>query len=111
MAHYRKLEVGGINYQFNIGKRYVAIKGPNGTEHVEKSVVGFEVHASAAVTPKMIADHIKGCKKDVSEYFPSCGCEGVEKTLVVNPYESEIREKTYYNYWCKSCYESVADDI
>lgn len=111
MAHYRKLEVDGIDYQFNIGKRYVAIKGPNGTEHVEKSVVGFERYNDDVVTPKMIADHIKGCKKDVSEYFPTCGCEGVKKTLVVNPFMIEIHGKKHYNYWCESCHDSVADDI
>ena len=112
MRHYRKLTLNNNEYQFNIGKRFVAIKSTNGTEHVEKSVVGFEYrNGICVVTPKMICDHILGTKGDIEKYLPSCSCENVEKDLRVLPFYNEIYNKINYMVICESCYDKNADEI
>lgn len=112
MAHYRKLDVDGKNYQFNIGDRFVLIKSDSGTENVLKSEIGFTCNKhEIVVTPKMIRDHITDTKGDVTKYFRTCGCKGVEKKLGYVPFDAEIYNKINYVVWCQDCYNANADDI
>ena len=113
MPHYRKLTLDYIDYQYNIGKKFVEIR-PFGSEKiiVSKVAIGFKPKRGAVVvTPKMIADYIKGDRKDVSSYFPTCPCMGVSKSLGIKPYDYEIDNKSNYVYWCDQCYANNADDI
>jgi len=111
MSHYRNLKVGNVQYKFNIGKRFVAIKSDEGTEHIEKSAIGFERYGDFIITPKMLRDYILGNKQTVEHYFPTCSCEGVEKSLTINPFENEIHDRVLYRVLCEDCYVSLADDI
>lgn len=111
MGHYRNLTVDGEDYQFNIGKRFVGIKSANGTEYVPKEDIGFGNSFRIIVKPKMIADYIKGIRGNVEEYFPSCSCEGVEKSLGCKPFEAEIDGKIHHVLWCDECYHNSEMDI
>jgi len=114
MAHYRKMTVDGIEYQYNIGKKFVEIREELAPKQlIEKSEIGFKSkHNELIVHPKMIADYIQGKKKQhVSKYFRTCKCVGVSKQLGVIPYDYEIDNKSNYVYWCSACYSANADDI
>ena len=116
MPYYRKLEVDDKLYDYNIGKVFVKIKSEIGSELVKKSDIGIGIGANRyIITPKMIRAYILGLTSNspeyLSEYFPTCRCVGVDKTLGVIPFDAEIFDKSHYVYWCKSCFEGNADDI
>ena len=114
MAHYRKMTVDGVEYQYNIGKKFVEIREELAPKQlIEKSVIGFKSkHNELIVHPKMIADYIQGKKKQhVSKYFPTCRCKDVSKKLGVIPFDCEIYNKYNYVYWCARCFSNNAEDI
>ena len=115
MSHYRKMTVDDKDYRFNIGKKFVEIRDDveKSKTLVPKTGIGIKsIYNEWIVKPKMIADYIRNGKvTSVENYFETCSCTGVDKTLGVKPYESEIEGKHEYVYWCEDCYDANADDI
>lgn len=115
MGHYRKMTVEDKDYRINIGKKFVEIRDDEENEKylILKTDIGIKSkYGEWIVKPKMIADYIaNGSVQSVENYFETCSCTGVSKTLGVKPYESEIDGKQEYVYWCEFCYANNADDI
>lgn len=119
MAHYRKLHIGNDTFRYNIGKRFVNINSDNGNRNVEIPDIGFKIGINweskkdnYVITPKMVVHYIIGkLTRNPADYFETCDCEGVSKELGVDPFRSEIGQKTIYVYWCQHCYDRSAGDI
>lgn len=111
MAHYRKLVVADKEYQFNIGKKFVAIKSNNETETVPKEMIGFPYNDNYIITPKMISDYLIGDKKELESYFNSCNCKNKPKHLGALPFDAEIYGKKILVVYCDDCFDRNADDI
>lgn len=63
MAHYRKLEVEGTPYEYNIGKSYVKIKGLG---EFPKDQIGQVIdNWTVEVHPSHVAEFIKRTRKPV----------------------------------------------
>lgn len=114
MAHYRDLDVRGVDYQFNIGKRFVDIrlKNEDGSKRVvPKEEIGFAYRNETIVSPAMIRDYLLGIPRYASNYFPTCKCTGVTKYLRPLPYDAEILEKITMVVFCQNCLDLNAEDI
>jgi len=111
MAHYRKLTVDGLDWEYKIGKGFVELRRKGKEKKiVPKAEIGAETFG--IVTPKMISDYIRyGKIRGLENYFPTCKCEGVEKHLVVNPYDAEIKGKKHYIYFCEQCEKEISWEI
>jgi hypothetical protein len=111
-SKYRKLQDG---FEFQISKNNCVIRNKD-TQYrkiLTKNELGFHLYRdNYIITPKMVMDYIRdGSLKDVSNYFPTCSCKGVEKHLGYIPYESEINGKAIYRVWCEECFHQNAMDI
>ena len=112
MSHYRNITVDDKDYRFNIGKKFIDIRTGKGKEIVSKSEIGFaNKYNEYIVTPKMIADYIRGHTRPIDTYFETCSCKDVSKSLGVKPFDNEIKDKKLYVYWCENCYDRNLDDI
>lgn len=110
MAHYRKIDVNGKNYEFNIGKKYIEIRSDEGKKLIERETIDFI--KNGPITPRMIKDIILDkFVNNPARYFYSCNCKDVQKFLCVDPYKAEIEEKIEYIYVCNSCRNEIADEI
>ena len=114
MSHFRKLTVNDTEYEYNIGKKFVSIRSKvlGSRVDVEKSVIGFFDGRDNIVTPKMVSNYILGkARLKPEDCFPTCKCEGVEKTLTVKPFDNEIYDKKILVFWCKDCVAANAEEI
>lgn len=113
MAHYRKLTINGITYEYNVGKTFIQIRNKvlGYNKLVPKAKVGVE-HGKDIfiVTPKMIACFVQGIKGTMEDFFSHC-THDAPKRLCADPFDAEIREKVHYRYICDECYDNSADDI
>ena len=68
MSHYRNLHIGTDKYRYNIGQKFVAIRGPKGSLNPTKEAVGTEVtllnedeepYTEIMCTPKDVKNYIE----------------------------------------------------
>ena len=114
MSHFRKINVKGTDYEFNIGKKFVIIRSKElkYPVNVEKSVIGFDYCGDVVVTPKMISNYILGNHKlKLEDCFPTCDCVGVTKSLDAIPFDVDVCNKEHLVVWCKDCLDQNAADI
>ena len=110
MSFYRKLNINGIDYQYNIGKSFVKIKSVNGSKDIPIVKIVPE-GGRRIVHPQMIKDYINGEKKHISCYYRTCTCKNVDKYLRSLPFDFEIHNIKHYVYFCENCFEENARSI
>ena len=112
VAHYRKLTIGDLTFEYNIGKTFVVIKHESKTNDlVEKSKIGFNCVGDIIITPKMVKDYLCGQRNNPAHYFPTCNHVGVDKTLRYKPYDAEIHNEYIPVYWCEYCFNQNGDEM
>ena len=112
MAHYRKLTVSAVDYEYVIGKKSVQIRSASRNDVIAKSDIGVSYGKEILITPGMIADYITtGRKGFLEKYFPHCSCTGVAKMLQALPFDAEIYGKIVLGVYCDECIRRNADDI
>jgi len=119
---YRNITVNGTTYKFVIGKKFTKVVdiGSIANSLLGKPIPGSDkflmgpsdvrrfILGNGTVDPHFHDGPHECVNADKDYRYHECSGE---VSLRANPFAAEIHEKLHYHYFCKACYEAIADDI
>lgn len=111
----RSLHVFGQEWEYKIGKKHVAIYGPEKVRHYPRfEEVTGDVNSDASLNPQVIKNYIEVTILKSEPTARKCSrCKEVKSdvSMRVNPFQAEIHDDFSKRLYCDECIGDLAEEI